>query len=180
VTRVLVALAVAMGMLVLTPSPSWACSCAMVSTDGHVAGAGTVAAGTVDWTATDGLTRTYKVDFDQVYKGAAGGSEKLKTQANEASCGLSGLATGKRYLFFIEGRHPGAMSVNLCGGTVAYSAAIAHQVEAIAGPPGKPLSPASNEAVPSDGTTGAWLGVGALVLLVVAAGAVVVRRRSAG
>jgi MYXO-CTERM domain-containing protein len=178
VTRVVIALAVALGMLVLTPSPSWACSCAMVSTDGHVANAETVAAGTVDWTATDGLSRTYKVDFDQVYKGAAGGSEKLTTQANEASCGLGDLATGKRYLFFIQGRHSGVMTVNLCGGTVAYTAAIAHQVEAITGPPGKPVSAVTAETEPGGVSSGWIAGIGALALLVLAAVAVVVRRRA--
>jgi hypothetical protein len=179
VTRFIAALGVALGMLVLTPSPSWACSCAVTTTDGHVAAAGTVASGTVDWTSTDGLSRTYKVDFDQVFKGAAAGSEKLKTQANEASCGVGHLAIGKRYLFFIQGRHPGAMSVNLCGGTVAYTAAIAHQVQAVTGSPGKPLSAATDESPPNDGKRQAWIGVGVLVLLVVAAGVVVVRRRTA-
>ena len=84
--RCLLAVAVTFGILVLTPSPSWACSCAMTTVPQQVQAAVTVASGTVDWTATDGQTRTYKVDFDAVYKGAAAGSEKLRTSANEASC----------------------------------------------------------------------------------------------
>jgi hypothetical protein len=167
VRRCLLALAVTFGILVLTPSPSWACSCAVATTQQHVRDAVTVAAGTVDWTATDGLTRTYKVDFDGVYKGAAGTSEKLVTSANEASCGLANLATGERYLFFIEGRHPGAMRVGLCGGTT--------------GPPGKPVaSPGSGiGGQPAERHTArtVTIGLGGALLLALAVGAVVARRR---
>lgn len=174
--RWVLVLAVTVGLLVLTPSPSWACSCAAADTAEHVRYAGTVAAGTVDWTATDGQTRSYSVDFDTVYKGAAAGSEKLLTSAHEASCGLADLATGKRYLFFIEGRHPGAMRVGLCGGTVAYDESVAREVERVTGPPGKPLPPPAVEAAgeTAGGRRHAGLvvalGLGAAALLAVAAG----------
>jgi len=163
--RLLLAVIVTFGVLVLTPSPSWACSCAMATTRQHVKDAVTVAAGTVDWTATDGQTRTYRVDFDSVYKGAAASSEKLSTNANDASCGLGNLATGERYLFFIDGLHPGTMRVSLCGGTIAYDDAVAQQVESITGPPGKPLvSPTSASVSDDDSSTGT------VVIAVVAAG----------
>jgi hypothetical protein len=180
-TTLALVLAVCFGLLVLTPSPSWACSCAMTDTSRYVQDAVTVAAGTVDWTATDGQSVTYEVHFDTVYKGAAAGSEKLLTSAQGASCGLANLATGKRYLFFIEGRHPGAMRVGLCGGTVAYDDAVAQEVQAVTGPPGRPLSsPAAEHSAESSGGTGraVVLGVGAAAL-VAAVGAVVVRRRRA-
>ena len=181
VGRLALALAVTLGLLVLTPSPSWACSCAAVSTAEHVQYAGTVAAGTVDWTATDGQTRTYKVDFDTVWKGAAAGSEKLSTSAYDAACGLGDLATGKRYLFFIEGRHPGTMRVGLCGGTAAYDDALAREVQQVTGPPGKPLSAPTNEAAPDSSGVGSRplvvLGLGAVVLGGLAAAAVALRRR---
>jgi hypothetical protein len=177
----LLVLAVALGMLVLTPSPSWACSCAMATTPVHVEQAVTVASGTVDWTATDGQTRTYNVVFDAVYKGAAAQSEKLLTGADDASCGLGDLATDQRYLFFIDGKHPGTMRVGLCGGTVAYDDAIAHQVESITGPPGKPLpAPVLGPSTDDSGsraTLVAGTAAGALVLLAVVA--VVLRRRAA-
>lgn len=178
VRRCLLALAVTFGLLVLTPSPSWACSCASATTAVQVQNAVTVAAGTVAWTATDGQTRTYRVDFDAVYKGAAAASEKLTTSANEASCGLAGLATDQRYLFFIEGRHPGAMRVGLCGGTVAYDDAVARQVVAVTGPPGKPLSSPVVESTSGGG--GNKTGVVALVALALmgtAVASVVVARR---
>lgn len=180
-TRLLLALAVALGLLVLTPSPSFACSCAMESFEKQVARAGTVASGTVDWTATDNQTLTYKVDFDAVYKGSAAGSEKLTTSANEASCGLTDLDSGTRYLFLIEGRHPGAMSVGLCGGTVELTEAVAAEVVAVTGPPGKPLSGPSAESEPDGSSLGTYLAAGGAVLLVaLGAAAFVVRRREAG
>jgi len=178
VRRALLALVVAMGLLVLTPSPSWACSCALAKTPEHVKQAVTIASGTIDWTATDGQTRTYKIDVDAVYKGAAATSEKLRTSADEASCGLANLATDRRYLFFIDGRHPGAMPVSLCGGTVEYDDATAQQVAAITGPPGKPLVASSEDAADTEdnGTRNLVLGLGALTLLLVLAGAIGVRR----
>jgi hypothetical protein len=181
--RSALALAVTLGLLVLTPSPSWACSCAMATTAQHVAQAGTVATGTVAWTATDGQTRTYQVTVDRVYKGAAATSEKLLTQESEAACGLADLATGKRYVFFIDGEHPGTMRVGLCGGTTAYDDAVVREVEAVTGPPDKPeRAPAdtAGDKTSGDHTALTVALVGGAVLLVVAgAGAVGVRRRSA-
>jgi hypothetical protein len=183
--RCLLALAVTLGLLVLTPSPSWACSCAMADTPQHVREAVTVASGTVDWTATDGQTRTYKVDFDGVYKGATARSEKLTTNAMGASCGVANLATGKRYLFFIEGKHPGTMRIGLCGGTVAYDDAVAGEIGAVTGPPGKPLGPpeASRPGGRADAGAGTGravtLGLVAAVVAGLAAAVVVRRRRSA-
>ena len=142
----------------------------------------TVASGTVDWTATDGQTRTYKVDFDAVYKGATAGSEKLTTSAHGASCGLANLATDKRYLFFIEGKHPGTMRIGLCGGTIAYDDAVARQIESITGPPGEPLSAPTVDpaSVDDDRDTAVKVaGAGVAVLVLLGAGAVVLRRRVA-
>jgi hypothetical protein len=181
VRRCLLAAVVTLGMLVLTPSPSWACSCVMATTPQHVKDAVTVASGAVEWTATDGQTRTYNVAFDGVYKGAAAESEKLRTNANEASCGLADLATDERYLFFIEGKHPGTMRVSLCGGTIAYDDAIAQQIEAITGPPGTPLSaPTTDVATEDHATRNVLLAAAAgALLLFVGAGAFALRRRAA-
>jgi hypothetical protein len=178
--RCLLAVLVTFGVLVLTPSPSWACSCVMATTPQHVHNAVTVASGIVDWTASDGQTRTYRVDFDGVYKGAAAESEKISTNANDASCGLGNLATGKRYLFFIEGKHPGAMRVSLRGGTVEYDDDVARQVESVTGPPGKPLVAPVPASVSEDSRTRTVvIAVGAAGLLVaVAAVGLVLRRRT--
>ena len=178
-TRVLLAVAVTFGILVLTPTPSWACSCVMATTPQHVEDAVTIAAGTVDWVATDGQTRTYKVDFDSVYKGAAAESEKVSTNANDAACGLGNLAAGHRYLFFIDGLHPGAMRVGLCGGTVAYDAVIAQQVESVTGPPGEPLDAPTAAESDDGGTSAVVIALGAAGLLALAAVVGLVLRRRA-
>lgn len=170
--------ALALGLLVLTPGPSWACSCAMATTAEHVRAAGTVASGTVDWTASDGQTLTYAVDVDRVYKGAAAMSEKLRTSASDASCGLTDLAPGRRYLFFIEGRHPGTMRIGLCGGTTEYAAARAREVESVTGPPASPIAATSEPQTEDTGDRSpVVLGVAGLALLVLAGVAVVRRRR---
>jgi hypothetical protein len=180
VRRALLALLVSAGLLVLTPSPSWACSCAIVDPPQLVKLAGTVAVGTVDWTATDGQTQTYQVAFDSVYKGAAARTEKLTTNAEGSACGLTDLAVEKRYLFFIDGVHPGAMRIGLCGGTTAYDDALAQQVEAVTGAPGRPLpGPPGTAAPPEDRSTRTLvIGLGAGALLLAAAGAIVVGRRA--
>jgi hypothetical protein len=178
VTRVLLTVATVFGILVLTPSPSWACSCAVTATAGQVKRAVTIAAGTVKWSATDGQTRTFSVTFDTVYKGAAANSEKLVTAASEAACGAGDLATGQRYLFFIDGEHPGTMRINLCGGTTAYDDAVADEVEAITGPPGKPVSaPAAESLSGNDSDRTAMVAVGAAALLALATSAAFFLRR---
>jgi hypothetical protein len=180
VRRLLLAAVLTFGILVLTPSPSWACSCVMSTTPQHVKNAVTIASGTVDWTASDGQTRTYQVILDDVYKGVAAKTEKLSTNAQESACGVGDLAPGKRYLFFIEGQHPGAMQIGLCGGTIAYDDAIAQQVQSVTGPPGKPLPSPTPASGPDDTSARTTLfGLGAAGLLVAAAiGAFAVRRRT--
>lgn len=180
--RFLLALGVTLGLLVLTPSPSWACSCAAASTAQHVSRAGTVASGTVAWTAGDGQTRSYQVQVDHVYKGAAATTEKLVTADDEAACGLANLATGRRYLFFIQGKHPGSMEVGLCGGTTAYDEAVARQVEAVTGPPRQPLAPPPGAAADTSSGDRTALTValvaGGVLLLLAVVGAVGVRRQT--
>src|SRR5690349_8129210 len=105
--RALLALLVAGGMVVLSPSVSLACSCVQVTPEQSTKDAETVAVGTVTSSATDQIEQSYRVSFDQVYKGSSGLTEKLVSPADEASCGLGDLTTGKQYVFFIDGKHPG-------------------------------------------------------------------------
>jgi len=185
VRRFLLALGLSAGLLMLTPSPSWACSCAINGVPQQVRHAVTVAAGTVAWTATNGQTRTYEVSFDSVYRGAAGRSEKLVTAVEAAACGVGDLAPGKRYLFFVEGKHPGTMPIEKCGGTTAYDDSVARQVQSITGPPVKPLPTPDarrDDETSAGGVRGRPVVVGgvAIVLVSIAAGVLVaVRRRAA-
>src|SRR5690242_2182216 len=108
--KLLCVLAVTAGMLVLTPSTSWACSCVMRTTAQQVHSAGTVVDATVDWVSTNGITTTYSVKVSKVFKGKAAEKEKLVGSAQESACGLGSLVSDKRYLIYIHGEHPGAMS----------------------------------------------------------------------
>lgn len=142
--RLLFVLAVTAGMLVLTPGTSWACSCAVRSTAEQVRAAGTVVDGTLEWVASNGITTTYSVKVAQVYKGKAAEREKLIGPAQESACGLGSLATDERYLFFIDGEHPGKMSVSLCGGgALPYDGALATRIQGVTGeePSGPFVSP---------------------------------------
>lgn len=183
--RALLVLAVAVGMLVLTPQRSWACSCAQADPAAQARAADTVIAGTLRWTSTNGLDRSYQVDVDAVYKGAAATTEKILTPANEASCGLGALATDRRYLFFVDGRHPGELRVNLCSGSQPYDASVARAVQQVTGAPKPPSAePATRPviALHDDRTLPTIAGVvgGGLVALGVVIGiAGLVRRRRA-
>ena len=139
--RTLLVLAVAAGILVLTPTASWACSCASVPTATQVRHADTVVDGTLKWIASNGMETTYSVSVDQVFKGKAAAREKLIGPADEAACGLGSLATNERYLFFIDGEHPGRMTVNSCSGSGPYDVKTAAEVEAVTGVPGGPIAP---------------------------------------
>src|SRR5205085_11087081 len=131
--RLLFVLAVTAGILVLTPQTSWACSCASSTTEQQVARAETVVEGTLDWVATNGISTTYSVAVEKVFKGKAAEREKLVGNASEASCGLGSLATDEKYLFFIEGRHPGQMKVSLCTGTTPYDPMLAAKIVSVTG-----------------------------------------------
>ena len=151
--KLLFVLALTAGLLVLSPQTSWACSCRTGSTAEHLDRARTVVDGRLDWVATNGITTTYSVVVAKVYKGKAAEREKLVSSASEASCGLGPLATDKRYLFFIDGEHPGQMKVGLCGGTTPYDAALAAKISAITGePPTGPYATPGSRPGPVDDT----------------------------
>lgn len=157
--RLVFVLAVTAGMLVLTPQTSWACSCVARTTAEQVQSAGTIVDATLDWVATNGISTTYSVNVAKVYKGKAAEKEKLTGAAQESACGLGSLVTDKRYLIFIQGRHPGQMGVSLCaGGAVPYDAALAAKIATITGePPTGPFAtpgsqPGAVDQAPIDGT----------------------------
>ncbi len=177
--RLLFVLAVTAGLLVLSPGTSWACSCVSSTTAEHVKRADTVLDGTLEWTASDGLTTTYSVKVDDVFKGRAGVREKLLSPANAATCGLGDLATNKRYVFFVTGVHPGTMQVNSCGGSTLYDASLAAQVQSATGPPGAPIPERGALVAAHQGSGHRWLWItgGVLVLGAGAASLAQARRR---
>ncbi len=178
-TRFLFVLAVTAGLLMLTPQPSWACSCASMTTAEHVKRADTVIDGNLEWTASNGLTTTYSVKVDDVFKGRAGVREKLLSPAYASACGLGDLATNKRYIFFVTGEHPGTMQVDLCNGSAPYDAALAAQVQSATGPPGAPIPERSALVAAHQGSGHRWLWItgGVLVVGAVAGTLAQARRR---
>ena len=105
--RSVAVLLLACGMVLVSPSVSLACSCAQLTPEQQTENAETVAVGIVTSMSSDSIETSYRVSFDEVYKGIAGRAEKVITPADEASCGLGELTTGESYVFFIDGKHPG-------------------------------------------------------------------------
>ena len=183
--RLVFVLAVTAGMLVLTPQTSWACSCAARTTAQQVRAAGTVVDARLDWVASNGISTTYSVKVSKVYKGKAAEKEKLIGSAQESACGLGTLATDKRYLIFIEGKHPGRMRVSLCqGGAVPYDAALAAKIVSVTGaePTGPFAAPGSRPGAvdedPIDGTPWYTVVITGAVLAAVLGGLVWLRRKA--
>jgi hypothetical protein len=166
--RAFLVLVVAAGIVALLPGNAWACSCRTTDTTAQVRRAGTVVDGTVEWVANNGMESTYSVKVDQVFKGKAAAREKLVGPASEASCGLGTLVADERYLFFIDGVHPGQMKVDLCGGSARYDAATAAAVQAVTGAPGGPVpAPAVRSVTDKDPDAGTrWFTVGGSALVV--------------
>lgn len=178
--RALVVLLVAGGMVLVSPSAALACSCVQLTAEQHAKDADTVAIGTVQWVADNGIEKSYSVSFTEVYKGMAGLQEKIVTASDEASCGLADLAVDKKYIFFLEGKHPGRMRANLCGGTTAYDVATLDAVESVAGPPKEPFPSFASGPEASGTDPVRVIGIGALVLAGVVAIVLVLRRRAQG
>lgn len=177
-TRLLLALALGAGMVLLTPGAALACSCVERTTAEQVAAAGTVVDARLTWVADYGVEKRYGIEVGKVFKGKAAEAEKLVGAVNTAECGLGELATDERYLFFVEGEHPGLLKVNLCGGTAPYDATLAAAIEQVTGDPRDPLvyvPPASADGEDSHASTWfiAVIGVAAVAVL----GALVVVKR---
>ena len=178
--RALVVLLLACGIVLVSPTVALACSCVQVTAEQHTKDADTVAIGTVQWVADNGIEKSYSVSFTQVYKGMAGLQEKIITASDEASCGLADLAVDEKYIFFLEGKHPGRMRASLCGGTTGYDVATLDAVESVAGPPKEPF-PSFASGPEATGTDPVRvIGIGALVLAGLGAVVLVLRRRAQG
>jgi hypothetical protein len=182
VARALAVLLVALGMVLVNPNVALACSCLNRTVAQRTQAAETVAIGTVNWSATDGEQRSYSVTFSNVYKGIAGMQEKLTTPDSEAACGVGQLAANDDYLFFIQGKHPGLMPINACGGVERPTAATLDAVQRITGAPNPPFpSFGSGPTVSASSTDPIRVaGIAGLILAALFVVVVLVRRRSQG
>lgn len=180
--RALVVLLAAAGMVMVSPSVALACSCAQITAEQATKDADTVAIGTVQWAADNGVERSYSISVSQVYKGIAGIQEKIITGSEESACGLADLAVDEEYIFFLDGKHPGQMRASLCGGTTEYDVATLDAVERVAGGPKEPFpSFGSGPTVSEDSTDPVRvIGIGAIILAGIVAIVIVLRRRIQG
>jgi hypothetical protein len=182
VKRLVLVLGIVAGMLLLTPSAALACSCATRDTAQLVNGAETIVDADLDWASTTGVDSTYGIVVNTVFKGKAAKNEKLLSNPTEAACGLGEL-TDKRYLFFVDGEHPGQLRAGLCGGTVPYTAALATQIQKITGEASGPYvtPPARSGPVDEDPISGTsvWTIVGTTAIVVLVLGGLMyLRKRS--
>lgn len=180
---VVIAAFLAGATVLISPSAAIACSCATLTPEQYTKNADTVGTGTVEWTSTNGIDRTYSVAFEQVFKGVAGMREKLVTPADGAACGLDNLVADQRYIFFIDGKHPGQMKINLCGGTTAYDTEVLDAVQSVTGTDAFPPFP-STDSGPTvsddDPDPIRYIGIGAFVIAGIAVVVVLARRRVRG
>jgi hypothetical protein len=183
VKRLLVVIGLVGGMLLLTPGAALACSCATSSVAQQVRSAETIVDADLDWKATNGVETTYGIKVRTVFKGKAAQDEKLLSNLNEASCGLGDLATKERYLFFVDGEHPGQLKAGLCGGTTGYTPALAAQIEKITGAPTGPYVTPPTKPGPSDqdpiAGTSIWTILGTTAVIVVVLGGLMYLRKRA-
>jgi hypothetical protein len=133
---ILATLVLGIGLALAThASPAAACSCAVVEGTEQLGLADLVFAGTLD--AVDGPAELetsteavfYRFTVDEVFKGSTTSDATVASAASSASCGLSGMTVGARYVVFatvlhteeearaLPGASAGELSGSLCGGT---------------------------------------------------------------
>ena len=152
--RVLFAAVVAaLSLVVVGATPSFACSCAMADTATHVKWADVVVSGTVTDVVSLSSRRSttgYILAVDGVFKGEAGATVEVLSESSGAACGLEGIRTGERYVFFaahqtLEGKDSELLWANLCGGTGPATPTLVAAVESATGT-GEEPPPAEPEA----------------------------------
>ena len=136
--RVLLALFLACAGIVLTEMPAHACRCIQADTATQARKANAVFAGTITSMQTPAGrgeigTVTFTVSVDRAYKNTVPDTVEVQTPASPTACGLAGLESDRRYVFF--GELQGDMvQANSCGGTAPASEALLIGVEAALGP----------------------------------------------
>lgn len=206
VTLLTVPLAVA-GLVLGTAGPAAACSCVTADTAEFVRMAEVVFRGTLTgrdgpdevggWSSsTDPVVYTFEVA--EVFEGEVAATAEVSSAVLGASCGLEGMEDGREYLVFaghddLFGKETDVLHANLCGGTGGAGDARVAEVEEITGPgrppagdPATPTSaggaapgtPVADPPPPAEAGLGMWIWGSGLLAAVVAATAVVGRRRA--
>jgi hypothetical protein len=151
--RVLVLLVVGLTTVVVADAPAHAaCTCErpplaqqVNEADGVFSGTVTMASGPT--TSGKRQIMSYDVKVDRVYKGdISSPSVTVKSDADPARCGLSGMTADTRYLFFVRANEANLLA-NKCGGTGRAKSTKTQKVIALLGPGTTPIPPTPEEAV---------------------------------
>jgi hypothetical protein len=150
--RLLVLVVVALTTVVVSDASAHAaCRCKDLSLPQQVNNAGAVFSGTLTMasgptTSGNRQTMSYDVKVDRVYKGDFSSPRvTVKSDASGASCGLTGMTAGTRYLFFVRVSDPDLFA-NSCGGTGPAKSARTQKIVALLGPGTTPIPPTPEEA----------------------------------
>jgi hypothetical protein len=152
VRRFLVLVVVVLTTVVVIDAPAHAvCRCKDLSLPQKVNNAGAIFSGTLTMasgptTSGNRQTMSYDVKVDRVYKGDITSPRvTVKSDASEASCGLTGMTADTRYLFFVRVSDPDLFA-NSCGGTGPATSALTQRIVALLGPGSTPIPPTPEEA----------------------------------
>jgi hypothetical protein len=154
VRRFLVLVVVVLTTVVVIDAPAQAvCRCKDLSLPQKVNNAGAIFSGTLTMasgptTTGDRQTMSYDVKVDRFYKGDFESPRvTVKSDASEASCGLTGMTADTRYLFFarVSDSSPNLFA-NSCGGTGPATSALTQRIVALLGPGSTPIPPTPEEA----------------------------------
>jgi hypothetical protein len=173
----LAALLLVLASWVLAPAAS-ACSCAGGTAADHAVRADAVFSGRLVARevagGSGGGTALYVFAVDTVYAGEVSARQGVVSAVSGASCGLE--LTGEGPFLVFATREDGRLAADLCGGTTAWTAGAAAEVQMLTGATTPEPGAAGTEL--SGGPSGALLEAAVAVLLVVAfVGGLLLRRR---
>jgi len=147
VHRLLVVLLLGLMTVVVTDGSAHAqCSCERLSLPQKVNKATGIFSGVL--TMATGPTNTgkrqtmsYDVKVDRVYKGdITSPTVTVRSDADEANCGLTGMSADNRYLFFVRANGTNLLA-NSCGGTGPATSARTQRLVALVGQGTTPVPP---------------------------------------
>jgi hypothetical protein len=151
--RLLVLLVVGLTLTIVTDAPAHAaCTCQRRSVAQQVERADAVFSGTVTMASgptTSGKQQlmSYDVKVDRVYKGdITSQTVTVKSNADPAKCGLTGMTADTRYLVFVRANAQGTFVADRCSGTAPATSTKTQKVVAILGEGSTPVPPKPDKA----------------------------------
>lgn len=116
----------------LGAEPALACSCVPSTTADQVERADAVVLGRLTEQARAGTELVYTFFGEERFKGGSVPGFEVRTSESGASCGVTGLVVGRRYVVFMD-EEGDRLLANSCGGTRPASPRFVQDVEEITG-----------------------------------------------